>query len=56
MSTNTPDLFADIDPPEPPMPPAPPEFDDGGTLPLAAYAERAYLAYAMSVVRARALP
>jgi hypothetical protein len=29
---------------------------DGSSLPLAAYAERAYLAYAMSVVRARALP
>ncbi|MBP6638170.1 MAG: DNA topoisomerase IV subunit A, partial [Sulfuritalea sp.] len=29
---------------------------DGTALPLAAYAERAYLAYAMSVVRARALP
>jgi topoisomerase-4 subunit A len=29
---------------------------DGTSLPLAAYAERAYLSYAMSVVRARALP
>ena len=29
---------------------------DDGSLPLAGYAERAYLAYAMSVVRARALP
>ncbi len=32
------------------------ENGDGGALPLAGYAERAYLAYAMSVVRARALP
>ncbi len=32
------------------------EMGDGNSLPLAAYAERAYLSYAMSVVRARALP
>jgi len=61
--SHTPDLFDDIAAPPssgslPPTPPAPPatSFDDGGALPLAAYAERAYLAYAMSVVRGRALP
>lgn len=53
MSTDTPDLFEAA----PPSPPAPPQsFDDGSTLPLDSYAERAYLAYAMSVVRSRALP
>ena len=61
MSADTPDLFDDIDPPDsgsppPPPPPEVPEIDESGTLPLAAYAERAYLAYAMSVVRGRALP
>ncbi|MDK9726428.1 MAG: DNA topoisomerase IV subunit A [Sterolibacteriaceae bacterium MAG5] len=63
MNNTTPDLFDDAglpaaqdhQPPVPPEPPAP-EFDDSGTLPLDAYAERAYLAYAMSVVRSRALP
>ncbi|MBA3032323.1 MAG: DNA topoisomerase IV subunit A [Gammaproteobacteria bacterium] len=35
--------------------PRAPTFDDG-TLPLDTYAERAYLAYAMSVVKSRALP
>ena len=68
MSHETPDLFDDIPnaPPPPPaaenmggvppgaVPPAP-TFDDG-TLPLDTYAERAYLAYAMSVVKSRALP
>ncbi len=65
---DTPDLFdepasaevAATTPPAPPAVPPPPTFADGmgdGTsLPLAAYAERAYLSYAMSVVRARALP
>jgi topoisomerase-4 subunit A len=46
-------------PPPPAVPPAPtfPEgFDDSNALALDAYAERAYLAYAMSVVRGRALP
>jgi topoisomerase-4 subunit A len=67
----TPDLFADgaqdklpdnaMQPPVPPAPPPPPEednpaFEDGSALPLDSYAERAYLAYAMSVVRSRALP
>lgn len=49
---DTPDLFA-----PPPSPPAPPSSsDDDDHLPLDQYAERAYLAYAMSVVRGRALP
>jgi topoisomerase-4 subunit A len=67
MDNDTPDLFdqaapaqADAAPPAPPAEPPAPGFADGmgdGTsLPLAAYAERAYLSYAMSVVRARALP
>jgi topoisomerase-4 subunit A len=53
MSTDTPDLF-DAAPPA--QPPAPPAILDDGTLPLDTYAEQAYLAYAMSVVRSRALP
>ena len=47
----------------PTVPPAPTfgsgqngDGGDGDSLPLDAYAERAYLAYAMSVVRSRALP
>ncbi len=66
MNNDTPDLFdqpitADatlVAPPPPPAVPPAPTIDqgDGSSLPLAAYAERAYLAYAMSVVRARALP
>ena len=72
MSTDTPDLFDTPDAPEPvtpsipagadlPPPPAPPaapepEPEDEGTLALDRYAERAYLAYAMSVVKSRALP
>ena len=50
---------ASANPPPPAVPPAPTfegAMGDGSSLPLAAYAERAYLAYAMSVVRARALP
>jgi topoisomerase-4 subunit A len=53
MSTDTPDLF-DAAPPI--QPPALPTMLDDGTLPLDSYAEQAYLAYAMSVVRSRALP
>lgn len=63
---NTPDLVNAAqsaanteNPPPPAVPPAPtfPEgFDDSNALALDAYAERAYLAYAMSVVRGRALP
>ncbi|MBI5900122.1 MAG: DNA topoisomerase IV subunit A [Rhodocyclales bacterium] len=66
MSNDTPDLFDEPAPaeaatanPPPAVPPAPTldnAMGDGSSLPLAAYAERAYLAYAMSVVRARALP
>ena len=59
----TPDLFDSIEnsdnPPPPAVPPAPTfkdDFDDGNSLALDTYAERAYLAYAMSVVRGRALP
>jgi topoisomerase-4 subunit A len=65
---NTPDMFdqavtadapspPNLPPNLPPLPPAPDDgMDDGNSLQLAAYAERAYLSYAMSVVRARALP
>ncbi|MFH1869686.1 MAG: DNA topoisomerase IV subunit A [Pseudomonadota bacterium] len=72
MNNDTPDLFDEpasptpatadagsATPPPPAVPPAPTLFTgngDGSSLPLAGYAERAYLAYAMSVVRARALP
>lgn len=45
---------ADV-PPAPPEPPSLAELPDDH-LPIAAFAERAYLAYAMSVVRGRALP
>ncbi|MDB5815029.1 MAG: parC [Rhodocyclales bacterium] len=65
-----PDLFGDeevaVVPPAlstpPTEPPLPPELPPGlaelpdDHLPIAAFAERAYLAYAMSVVRGRALP
>ncbi len=64
--TLTPDLFAGLfdKPPtqsgqEPPPPPPPSPTDDGGPkdyLPLAEFAERCYLSYAMSVVLGRALP
>ena len=60
MSNETPDLFDDVatapPPPPPAVPPAPTFSDDDGSLPLDSYAERAYLAYAMSVVKSRALP
>ncbi|MDO8789757.1 MAG: DNA topoisomerase IV subunit A [Sulfuritalea sp.] len=67
MNNDTPDMFdepvvadaAAANPPPPTVPPAPTLFaesDDNSSLPLAGYAERAYLSYAMSVVRARALP
>ncbi len=43
--------------PPPPSRPAPPAgAEDDGTLALDRYAEQAYLAYAMSVVKSRALP
>jgi topoisomerase-4 subunit A len=60
--TLTPDLFNDA-PPAAQQPPAPPPAGDSGKpeepkdyLSLADYAERCYLAYAMSVVKGRALP
>ena len=42
-------------PPSPPEPPAPPPGDDDA-LTLSTFAERAYLDYAVSVVKGRALP
>ncbi|WP_374489594.1 DNA topoisomerase IV subunit A [Zoogloea sp.] len=60
--SKTPDLFDALPPatadeaPPPPVPPTSALLDNGDTLPLDLYAERAYLAYAMSVVKARALP
>ena len=59
MSNDSLDLFSDAaPPPAPPPPPASVEGagSDDGSLALDAFAERAYLAYAMSVVRSRALP
>ena len=57
MSTDNNDFFALGDPPLPPVPPSfGDSLGDGTSLPLNAYAERAYLAYAMSVVKSRALP
>ena len=52
---DTPDLFAEPSPPTS-VPPLLTFVDDGTALPLDRYAEQAYLAYAMSVVRSRALP
>ena len=54
LDTKTPDLFDSPPPPAKPPGGAPPEGD--GTVPLAQFAEGAYLAYAMSVVKGRALP
>ncbi|HQW20246.1 MAG TPA: DNA gyrase subunit A, partial [Rhodocyclaceae bacterium] len=68
MSTDTPDLFDNLPdvtatelpppPPEapPPEPPEPPEPLPDDAAPLDLFAEQAYLSYAMSVVRSRALP
>ena len=57
MTPSTPDLFDATPPALPPaLPPAPTPEGDDGTLALDRHAERAYLAYAMSVVRSRALP
>ncbi|WP_374246964.1 DNA topoisomerase IV subunit A [Zoogloea sp.] len=58
---DTPDLFdappgAPADGGEPPAPPVTPLLGSDDALPLDLYAERAYLAYAMSVVKSRALP
>ncbi len=49
-----PDQLSLLDPPEPPQPPQRPDHPDAIT--LAHYAERAYLEYALSVVKGRALP
>jgi topoisomerase-4 subunit A len=65
MNTKTPDLFdnveeedaaAQLPPEQPPEPPEPPEQLPDDAAPLDLFAERAYLAYAMSVVKSRALP
>ena len=55
----TPDLFSadpPAVPPPPPASPAAPAASGEGEMPLAQFAESAYLAYAMSVVKGRALP
>ncbi len=46
----------DMAPPLPPVPPAPPSDIDPNEAPLAQYAELAYLQYAISVDKGRALP
>ncbi len=61
MSNDSLDLFDETPAIDEAPPPAPPGSDDeppmdGDALPLDRYAERAYLAYAMSVVKSRALP
>src|SRR5690606_1750078 len=54
MTDHSDDLL-DLQPPAPPAEPPQQELGDDA-LPLDRFAERAYLAYAMSVVRSRALP
>src|SRR4051812_24471977 len=61
VDTTTGELFDERRAAAPPPPPPPPDAetpqDDGdGALPLAQFAERSYLEYAMSVVTGRALP
>ena len=59
MSDDTLDLFPELGAPGQPPEPPPADAGDaenGDYLPLDEYAERAYLSYAMSVVRSRALP
>ncbi len=61
MNNDTPDLFDSLNNDSsnhanPPAPPALPETLGEDAAPLDHFAERAYLAYAMSVVRSRALP
>jgi topoisomerase-4 subunit A len=61
VDTTTGELFDESragTPPPPPRPPGgePPRTGDDDSLPLAAFAERSYLEYAMSVVMGRALP
>ncbi|MGE0356115.1 MAG: DNA topoisomerase IV subunit A [Burkholderiales bacterium] len=55
LDTKTPDLF-DAAPPVPPRPAGGDNASAEGDVPLAQFAEGAYLAYAMSVVKGRALP
>ena len=55
LDTKTPDLFDSL-PPVPPRPAGGDNASGDGEVPLAAFAESAYLAYAMSVVKGRALP
>src|SRR6476659_6551769 len=50
------ELFAADDNGTPPPPPSAPDPTDDEALPLAQFAERSYLEYAMSVVMGRALP
>ena len=53
----TPPVEPPAPPPEPPVPPPPePPSDAEAALSLAGYAQRAYLEYALSVVKGRALP
>ncbi|OIQ93969.1 DNA topoisomerase 4 subunit A [mine drainage metagenome] len=56
MSNDNLDLFADANLPPQVPPPAPPATLPEDAAPLDLFAERAYLAYAVSVVRSRALP
>ena len=50
-------LFESAQPPQPPQSALPEaDADDGDNPSLAAYAQRAYLEYALSVVKGRALP
>jgi topoisomerase-4 subunit A len=57
LDTKTPDLFDAVPPSPPPQRPAGGASSSGeGEIPLAQFAESAYLAYAMSVVKGRALP
>ncbi len=55
MTDHTEDLFG-LTPPSAPNDPPPIDSNFDDALPLDQFAERAYLAYAMSVVRSRALP
>ncbi|HEX4943384.1 MAG TPA: DNA topoisomerase IV subunit A [Usitatibacteraceae bacterium] len=56
LDTKTPDLFDSAPPAPPPQRPAGGASSGDGDVPLATFAESAYLAYAMSVVKGRALP
>jgi len=50
------DVASRAAPPQPPSPPSVPELQPGDDDSLASYAQRAYLEYALSVVKGRALP